>query len=810
MKPYEPSGMLDTRIFKTIYGFLAASLSILCVINVFLLVDIIKTGPVINTDLRALLPDTGDNTLSRLAETRLLDRLGNRVIILLGATAPDTAAAAAAFSSAWLHDHTPLRVDPDSPLSHDPGRLIQNLKAHRFHLLTPSQRWLIENDAVGVLLDKAWSSVLGPQSWARLTSTREDPLGLFDRFIKQLSRNGGTADVIRQGDYLLFSSAQTPGWFFAPLYIDTGEHAFQLDAQDDVVTALTRLQEELDRRFPQLQVLKAGVLLHAAEAAHRAQREVALISLGSVVGIIVLFVAAFRSLLPLAMSLISVSFGCATAFAICHYFYSELHIITLVFGAALIGVSVDYSLHYFTKHLSTTTAHRFASLQSIFLAIFLGLITSIVGYGSLCLAPLPGLDQIALFSVLGLIGAWLFVVVVYPWLGIHNPRPIPAYLTTCALLPRRLWQNIGPRYIYPTMLLITLGSALGAWMTITTSDDIRIFHTPSTDLLNEETRLKTITNSHAPNQFFIITGPTPQRVLQTEEAFRPLLDELRDSGAVAGYQAISRLLPSVARQRENYRLQKLKLYYPGGPVSRFMEELGYDAVTTERLLHSFNVSEHEYLTPEDWSGLHISGLDLLWLGRIGDEFGSLILLRGVKDTAALAAAADHFDKIMFVDKVSELSRIMELQRRSTTTMLALAYGVVIALLLLRYRRIDAIFLALVPLISTLLTGTLLSSIGIPISLFHLFAMFLILGLGMDYGIFVYESSTAETASYTAILLSAITSCLSFGLLSLSSTPMVQFFGSTVLIGSTLNLILAPAVGCLAPRHCAHSCRAGEK
>jgi len=109
-----------------------------------------------------------------------------------------------------------------------------------------------------------------------------------------------------------------------------------------------------------------------------------------------------------------------------------------------------------------------------------------------------------------------------------------------------------------------------------------------------------------------------------------------------------------------------------------------------------------------------------------------------------------------------------------------------------------VLLALVPLVATLLTITLLSSAGMSIGLFHLFAMFLILGLGMDYSIFIYESSPTETASHTAILFSAVTSCLSFGLLALSSTPMVQFFGATILIGSILNLVLAPAVSRLSP------------
>jgi len=40
------------------------------------------------------------------------------------------------------------------------------------------------------------------------------------------------------------------------------------------------------------------------------------------------------------------------------------------------------------------------------------------------------------------------------------------------------------------------------------------------------------------------------------------------------------------------------------------------------------------------------------------------------------------------------------------------------------------------------------------------------------------------------LLSAVTSLLSFGLLAFSSMPIVQAFGSIILIGNTINFIAA--------------------
>ena len=67
------------------------------------------------------------------------------------------------------------------------------------------------------------------------------------------------------------------------------------------------------------------------------------------------------------------------------------------------------------------------------------------------------------------------------------------------------------------------------------------------------------------------------------------------------------------------------------------------------------------------------------------------------------------------------------------------------------------------------------------------AMFLVLGLGMDYVIFVSELSEDRVETTVAILLSATTSLLSFGLLSLSSLPFVSAFGLTVLLGNAFNL-----------------------
>ena len=94
----------------------------------------------------------------------------------------------------------------------------------------------------------------------------------------------------------------------------------------------------------------------------------------------------------------------------------------------------------------------------------------------------------------------------------------------------------------------------------------------------------------------------------------------------------------------------------------------------------------------------------------------------------------------------------------------------------------------VPLISSSLILLLFFLTNNTLNLFHIMAMFLVLGLGMDYSIFVKEMREKLSITHHSIFLSAITSILSFGLLAISSIPVVSAFGLTLLIGNLSNLV----------------------
>src|SRR5690606_32685258 len=99
------------------------------------------------------------------------------------------------------------------------------------------------------------------------------------------------------------------------------------------------------------EVLFTGVVFFAHAGTESAKSEISLIGTGSVTGIVMLMIAAFRSLRPLYLALASIGCGCALAFTVTMWTFGSIHLTTLVFGAALVGVSVDYALHYLSHEL---------------------------------------------------------------------------------------------------------------------------------------------------------------------------------------------------------------------------------------------------------------------------------------------------------------------------------------------------------------------------------------------------------------------------------------------------------------------------
>jgi predicted exporter len=130
-------------------------------------------------------------------------------------------------------------------------------------------------------------------------------------------------------------------------------------------------------------------------------------------------------------------------------------------------------------------------------------------------------------------------------------------------------------------------------------------------------------------------------------------------------------------------------------------------------------------------------------------------------------------------------------------LLVLALVLMSVLLLVRYHWKKMLQLIAIPVFAVCASVVLLALFNVPLTLFHVMALFLVVGLGMDYVIFIAEMTENSVETLSAVAISSTTNLLSFGLLGLSILPAVSAFGLALFIGSCFNLIGAVL---LASRH----------
>lgn len=150
--------------------------------------------------------------------------------------------------------------------------------------------------------------------------------------------------------------------------------------------------------------------------------------------------------------------------------------------------------------------------------------------------------------------------------------------------------------------------------------------------------------------------------------------------------------------------------------------------------------------------------------------------------------------------------IFELLRRDAAVTLAISATIILLLLFVMQRSYSHGLLIFLPLsLGLIWTMGTLGWLGIPLSVATVSLSSMILGLGVEYGVFVVSRYKEERANMvdqveslkttvhgigTAIIGSGLTTIVGFGMLSLSSVPMIQRLGQTLALGIAFCLLAA--------------------
>ena len=234
---------------------------------------------------------------------------------------------------------------------------------------------------------------------------RSDPLGLFLPVVQRLQR-AGMASRMEEGR--LFTASGDCGILFvASPYggSESGENA-------PLVRALDSLKALTSAGFPSITISSTGGPEVAVENASRIRKDSMLALVLAAVLICLVLWFSYKRIWDVLWILLSIGAGAVFALGIISLFKTSVSVIVLGIGCTVIGIAVNYPLHY-VDHLKYQRDKRKALADQVN-PLLVGNITTVGAFLSLLLMKADALHDFGFIGAMMLVGTIVFVLLFLP------------------------------------------------------------------------------------------------------------------------------------------------------------------------------------------------------------------------------------------------------------------------------------------------------------------------------------------------------------------------------------------------------------
>ena len=617
-----------------------------------------------------------------------------------------------------------------------------------------------------------------------------DPTGELVALVSGL--NAGAQPNVRDGVWASRDGER------AMLLIQTAALGSDTDGQERAI-GLIHSQFAEAAADGRLSLQLSGPGLFAVKSRATIKHEVSLLSTLSTVAIVAVLFFVYRSLRLMTLGLLPVVSGALAGVVAVSLAYGTVFGITVGFGSALIGEAVDYSIYYFVQSGRLGVDHWRARFWP---TIRLGVLTSACGFGALLFSGFPGLAQLGLYSLSGVVVAALVTRFILPPLAGSN-------------LDMRDLSHIGPRLKRGVALLQRLRwpilmLSLTAAVLLTVNRE-RLWH-PNLSALSTvsaadgeiDQALRADISAPDARYMAVITAPDRESALQAAERAGQKLDRLIAEGVIGGYDSPARFLPSKAMQASRRaslpppdmlqaRLQTALTDSPlaANKLAGFLDDVETTRRQGQVSRESLNgtalalvVDSLLVQRPAGWSVL-------LPLRPPGGDKGVDIAIEPVR--AALAGSG-----ALFVDMKNEFDTLYNDYLHEATLLSLAGFVAIVGLLAVTLRSPRRLARLLLPLLlSVVLVIAGLHLAGQQLHLLHLIGMLLIVAVGSNYALFFDDASQSarrfedfDDATLVSMAVANLTTAIGFGTLALSKVPVLHAVGITVGPGAILALLLS--------------------
>jgi len=792
-------------------------------------------------DLSAFLPNA-PTARQRLLVDQLRDGIVSRLILvgIEGGDANTRADLSRSMAAALRQDSRFVSVNN--------GESVTQARDERFvfdhrYLLSPAvtpQRFSVDglHQALGDSLDLLSSSA-GLMTKALLP---HDPTGEVTAIVAPFA--GEARPVSKDGVWVSRDGSR------AVLVAQTASAGSDTDAQESAIAAVRaafRSAASGMAHAASCRLVLTGPGVFSVQTRDTIKHDVERLSALSLALVVGLLLLVYRSPRTLALGLVPVLSGVAAGLAVVSLVFGTVHGLTLGFGTTLIGEAVDYSIYLFVQSARPgagrdARASLHAWIAAYWPTIRLGMLTSVCGFASMLFSGFPGLVQLGVYSIAGLVAAAAVTRYVLPHLhrraiAVRDLSRLGAKLAHAACVaPRLRWPFAALMIGAVTALVLHRGQL---W-----SHELSALSPVPASSQALDATLRADVGAPDVRYLVVVSGASEQAVLEGAEKIAARLQPLVDAGSLAGFDSPSRFLPSEATQRA--RLASL-------PPANVLEERMRSAVADQAIevkpaVFAPFIADVEQarnaplLRRADLRGTSMGlAVDALLNERSG-RWQAMLSLRAPNATSAAArttttnahqapsqgAAVDepdldakrveaavasaHVPDALFVDLKREADTLYVDYVREDIRLSLAGLAAIVALLFAALREPGRVAGTLAPLMAAVLVVTAgFAAAHEPLTILHLIGLLLIVAIGSNYALFfnrrdaVLPSGSPASSpgiapqTLVSLLVANLATVAGFGLLAFSHVPMLESFGLTVGPGAMLALLFSAILAPRAPQ-----------
>ena len=748
-------------------------------------------------DIGAMLPD-GPGSPREAA--RLLNEFGALNTLLLDLEEPGATADQLAERGAQLQ----LRLKQSGffaevysgPATQELLRLGQVILPRRLYLLSDPAREIelrLESARLKASLTALKAQLASPQAIAMKREILLDPLGINADLFSALTAMAG--DVHPYRGQLLSKDEHH-------LLLVTTPRQSALDTRSSAAL-LETIRAEARRIEPGPAgpaVLRAvGGPRFAAESAQAVRRDVVLTLGTSAVGLIALFLARFRSLRLMFLSSIPLAFGVVGGLASVVLVQGRIHSLTFAFGSVLIGVGIDYPLYL----LNAASVQRgeplermSAALRETWRSLWLGFSTTLLAFAVMLFSRFPGLRELALFAGGGIVVSFIATLaLLVPFCARWGPKRwsgIPSWMPALRI---RKWT---PLLAWGAALAV-FSAAIALIPSLRFDGELRHLDAQRPETLAEYEEVMNRFGLPGGDSLAVSRGRTEEEALATNDAVLEVLAGVQKAGPPSAVRGIGAFLPARATQEKRARrLTRLDLPAARARLSSAAAKEGFSPSAFDGFWEEVDAVRTGRIAPLSAADFADTSLQPLLKRLLRCSPDGCIAVSSFKAASAaeLSSISSQLPAgVMVLDAGSLAAEtVAQIPRQ---LVLLTGVGLLLNLLLLgfAYRSARLAIAACLPgCLGLLATLAALSAMRVPLNLVSGSALVLILGCGVDYGIFALQglagSNPESRVESTGVMLTSITALAGFGTLVLASYRALQSLGEAVGLGIVISAAAA--------------------